>query len=344
MGGVCKYFIEINNREDIVNAFDFIKLKKEEIEIDDFYILGMGSNTIFSNNLHRTCILKINIKNENSFEIINNSNLENRNLDENVYVKANSAEVWDDLVLFSCESGYCGLENLSYIPGHVGAAPVQNIGAYGVEAKDLIKNVEVYNVEKNIFEILENNLLNNIEENNLEFEYRDSLFKKNKNKYVILSVTFLLNKNKNNPDSKYEGLDILESDSLLEIRNKIINIRKSKLPEWKDVPNCGSFFKNPIITKEELDFILSKNKSIKYFEVICKQEIKYKLSAAQIIDSLNIKGLEIGGAKVSPRHALIIINENKEATFQDVYDLSEDILSKVTSFYNIILEREVNML
>ncbi len=363
VGGVCRYFIEINNKEDIVNAFDFIKFKKQEKEINDFYILGMGSNTVFSDNLSRMCILKINIKNENYNYINNIEKLENtfevkKVIDKNktnYLVKANAGCEWDDLVLFCCQNNYSGLENLSYIPGTVGAAPVQNIGAYGIEVKDYIKSIEVYNIENNIFEILENNLNtekkeeenNIVKNNNLEFEYRDSLFKKNKNKYLILSVTFLLNKNKNNKDVKYEGLDILESDNLLDIRNSIISIRKSKLPEWRDVSNCGSFFKNPIITKEELDFVLSKNKDLKYFEVLGSApslEIKYKLSSAQIIDSLNLKGLEIGGAKVSPTHALILINKNREATFQDVFSLSEEMISKVSIFYKIILEREVNMI
>lgn len=356
VGGICRYFIEINQKEELAQVFDFINFKKAIGEIDNFYILGMGSNTIFSDNLSRFCILKINIKNQNSFEILNKDKIkkerESTKIKETeekivleksntILVKAYAGDVWDDLVLFCCKNNYFGLENLSYIPGYVGAVPVQNIGAYGVEVKDYISSVEVYNIEKNIFEILENET----EEGKhfLDFGYRDSIFKKNKNKYIILSIDFKINKERNK-SVKYDGLEAGESDDACSIREKIINIRKSKLPEWRDVSNCGSFFKNPLITKKDLDFVLSKNKNIKSFEVLEKSEIRYKISAAQIIDSLNLKGLEMGGAKISPNHALIIINENKKATFQNVFDLSGEIINRVFIFYGIILEREVNMI
>lgn len=345
VGGICKYFIEINNKEEILEVFKFISIKKKEGVIDNFYILGGGSNTIFSNDLLKTCIIKINIKKQGKEEV----NIVN----DNVFIKASAGDDWDDLVLFACNNNYYGLENLSYIPGSVGASPVQNIGAYGVEVKNIISSIHVYNIEKNISEVLENSLLSGSggeaatkKENNLEFEYRDSIFKKNKNKYIIISVTFKLSKIRDK-SINYVGLNIQDGDTAQEIREKIIIIRKSKLPDWKVTPNCGSFFKNPIMSKKDLDCVLLKNKDLKYFEFLDLKnnlELKYKLSAAQIIESLNLKGLEIGGAKVSEGHALIIINENKKASFEDVFTLSDEIIKKVYSIYNVILEREVNML
>ena len=340
VGGVCKYFIEINSKEDITQSFDFINLKIKEKEMDDFYVLGGGSNTIFSNNLSNTCILKINIKNNGEDK---KSDFKVNILSNNIFLTASAGCEWDDLVSFACDHNYYGLENLSLIPGSVGASPIQNIGAYGVEVKDLISIIEVYNIEKSIFEVLENKLLNEDptqRENNLEFKYRDSLFKKNKNKYIIISVTFRLS-NIKNKNINYARLSILESDTLKEIREKVISIRKSKLPDWKVTSNSGSFFKNPIISKKDLEYVLSKNKNLKYFE---QENNKYKLSAAELIDSLNLKGYKIGDAKVSDNHALIIINENKKATFEDVIMLSDNIIEKVKRTYGIILEREVNML
>jgi UDP-N-acetylmuramate dehydrogenase len=143
-----------------------------------------------------------------------------------------------------------------------------------------------------------------------------------------------------NKSTKYAELEISEIDDVKSIREKVIAIRKSKLPEWRDIPNCGSFFKNPIVSKIELDKILNINKSIKYFT----SGDEYKLSAAYLIESLDLKGYAMGGASISTNHALIIINEDKEATFTDVKNLSEFILNKVKEEYGVILEREVNMI
>jgi UDP-N-acetylmuramate dehydrogenase len=326
VGSTCKYFINIKNREDVAEAFDFVNSKIESKEMRDFYILGSGSNTIFSDDLKDICILKINIK--DSFEI-----LESKSEGGTVFVKSSAGNFWDDLVSFCCDNNLYGIENLSYIPGSVGAAPVQNIGAYGVEVKDYIYNIEIYDIEKNIFQTLEN------KDNIFEFDYRDSIFKKHKNKYIILSITLKLRKEKNK-STKYAELEISEIDDVKSIREKVIAIRKSKLPEWRDIPNCGSFFKNPIVSKIELDKILNINKSIKYFT----SGDEYKLSAAYLIESLDLKGYAMGGASISTNHALIIINEDKEATFTDVKNLSEFILNKVKEEYGVILEREVNMI
>lgn len=326
VGGISKYFINIKNKEDLIDAFDFLNSKIESREIRDFYILGGGSNTIFSDNLSEMCILKIDIK--DNFEIT-----ESRNKRDVIFVKSTSGNSWDDLVSFCSQNNLYGIENLSYIPGSVGAAPVQNIGAYGVEVKDYIHSIEVYDIENNTFEILEN------KDNIFEFDYRDSIFKKRKNKYIILSVTFKLRKEKNK-STKYAGLEISELDDVKSIREKVIAIRKSKLPEWRDIPNCGSFFKNPIVSKISLDNVLNINKDIKYFT----SGDEYKLSAASLIESLDLKAYAIGGASVSTNHALIIINENKKATFIDVKNLSEFIINKVKEGYGVILEREVNMI
>jgi UDP-N-acetylmuramate dehydrogenase len=326
VGSTCKYFINIKNREDVAEAFDFVNSKIESKEIRDFYILSGGSNTIFSDDLKDICMLKIDLKSD--FEI-----LESKSEDVTVFVKSSAGNSWDDLVSFCCDNNLYGIENLSYIPGSVGAAPVQNIGAYGVEVKDYIYNIEIYDIEKNIFQTLEN------KDNIFEFGYRDSIFKKYKNKYLILSVTFKLSKEKN-INAKYAGLQILEIDDVKSIREKVIAIRKSKLPECKEIPNCGSFFKNPIVSKIELDKILNINKSIKYFT----SGDEHKLSAAYLIESLDLKGCAMGGASISTNHALILINKNREATYKDVVDLSGLIVRKVEEKYGVILEREVNMI
>ncbi len=312
----------------MIVTFDFVKLKIKEKEIRDFYILGGGTNTIFSNDLESVCVLKVDIV--SGFEILENKN---KNDSKEIFIKSSAGNSWDDLVSFCTEKNFYGLENLSYIPGSVGAAPVQNIGAYGVEVKDYIHSIEVYDIEKETFENIKNQY------NVFDFGYRDSIFKKFKNKYLIISVTFKL-KSERDINVKYQGLDIGDGDDAKSIREKVINIRKSKLPDTRDTPNCGSFFKNPIVSKVELDNILNINKDIKYFT----NGDDYKLSAASLIESLALKGYAVGGASISLNHALIMINKEKLATYEDIKNLSLHIVSKVREKYEVSLEREVNMI
>ena len=219
------------------------------------------------------------------------------------------------------------------VPGSVGAAPVQNIGAYGVEVKDYIHSIEVYDIENDLFQNIKN------QDNVFDFGYRDSIFKKFKNKYLIISITFKL-KRERDLTTKYQGLEIEDADDVKSIREKVINIRKSKLPNTRDTPNCGSFFKNPIVSKVELDNILNINKDIKYFT----NGDECKLSTASLIESLVLKGYAVGGASISLNHALIIVNKERLATYEDVANLSEYIVKQVFDKYKVSLEREVNMI
>jgi UDP-N-acetylmuramate dehydrogenase len=250
------------------------------------------------------------------------------------YIKVGSGEIWDDFVYFSVNKGLGGgIENLVKIPGKVGSGIVQNIGAYGVEIKDLLVSVEAYDFE--------NNKIVNLKKEELEFEYRNSFFKKRNGKYFIISAIFKLENKpksfildygniKNNIDKHTELTPLI-------IANTISKIRESKLPDYKVLGNCGSFFKNPIINYNLFNLLKSKYKNIPSYKI---DEDFVKIPAAWLIETSGFKGYQFGGAKVYENHSLIIVNENN-ATPKDIKTLSDLIINKVFDDFSIKLEPEV---
>jgi len=308
-----KKYVELESKKELI---DFLETAPK-----DFLILGGGSNYLFTKDYDKT-VLKINIK---GIEILEES-------ENYVYIKVGAGEEWDQFVAYCVDNNYWGAENLSLIPGSVGASAVQNIGAYGVEAKDIIFDVR-YMLKDSLEEKI-------IMHNDCGFDYRDSIFKQElKDKALITDVVFRLHK-KPNPVLSYGPLQEIfkgKMPSLSEIREKIISIRTSKLPEPKELGNAGSFFKNPVIDIMDNNKLLQDYPQMPFYLIDID---KVKLPAAWLIDQAGWKGYREKDAGVHEQQALVLVNYGK-ASGQDIFDLSEKIKQSVFEKFNINLEREV---
>lgn len=287
-------------------------------------ILGGGSNIVFRDNYKGTIIHAI----SNAIEIIKYNQ-------DCVLIKASSGVEWDKLVEYTVNKGFYGLENLSYIPGTVGASPVQNIGAYGIEVKDVISQVEFVSVED--FKVY---LFNNEQ---CKFGYRDSVFKKAlRNKAIITNVWFKL-KTKATLNTNYssitEEISKFDEANLKNMRQAIINIRQSKLPDPKVYGNCGSFFKNPIVSINVAEIIKQEYPDFSYFI----QNETAKLSAAWLIDKTGLKGFIYKNSQVHKNQPLVLINLGK-SNGNEIFDLSEIVIDKVNLKFKIKLEREADII
>ena len=303
---IAKFFIEIIDLEDLKNIQNFTSTKKI-----NFCTLGEGSNVVLPNLLNKV-VIKISF-NEMSIE----DNL----------ITVGAGKNWDDFVLWSLDNGYSGLENLSGIPGSIGAAPIQNIGAYGSEVSDFIEEVICFDMESN-------NLVSFTNED-CNFSYRQSIFQDN-DSLIVVKVIFKLTKDFH-PNLEYEDLNSLKAEEISPfiIRKHILKIRRAKISDPKEHPNVGSFFKNPIISLDELEKIKQTLPSIKFYSYI---DNKVKISAAFLIESLNLKGFVLKNARVSEKHSLVL--ENKSEKSEDILDLASHIQSSVFDNYNINLEIE----
>ena len=253
---------------------------------------------------------------------------------EHVFLEVMGSEDWDQLVEYCVDKGYAGLENLSYIPGTVGASPVQNIGAYGAEVKDCIHEVVALNMET-----LEVVSFSNAE---CQFAYRDSIFKK-QNNYIIISVVFLLNRSyvytPKYADLNKE-LEEINEPTIKEVRDAVIRIRQRKLPNEKELPNCGSFFKNPYISQKLADSILKEYPDLPLYPL---PNGLIKTSAAFLIDRAGYKGKQIGQIGTYPKQALIIVNYGS-TDGNEIVCFMKEIQQAVTNKFNINLEPEVRIL
>ena len=302
----AKFFIEIFDLEDLKNIQNFTSTKKI-----NFCILGEGSNVVLPNLLNKF-VIKI------SFNEIS--------IEDNL-ITVGAGKNWDDFVLWSLENGYCGLENLSGIPGSIGAAPIQNIGAYGSEVSDFIDEVICFDMDSNSLVSFTNN--------DCKFSYRQSIFQ-DKDSLIVIKVKFKLTKDFQ-PNLEYEDLNFLKAEEISPhiIRKHILKIRKAKISDPQEHPNVGSFFKNPIISLDELEKIKQILPTIKYYSYI---DNKVKISAAFLIESLNLKGFALNNARVSEKHSLVL--ENKSEKSEDILDLASYIQASVLENYNINLELE----
>ena len=302
----AKFFIEIFDLEDLKNIQNFISTKKI-----NFCILGEGSNVVLPNLLNKA-VIKI------SFNEIS--------IEENL-ITVGGGKNWDDFVLWSLENGYSGLENLSGIPGSIGAAPIQNIGAYGSEVSEFIEEVICFDMESNSFIGFTNT--------DCKFSYRQSIFQ-DKDSLIVVKVKFKLTKDFQ-PNLEYEDLNFLKEEEITPfiIRKHILKIRKAKISDPKEHPNVGSFFKNPIISLDELEKIKQILPKIKFYSYI---DNKVKISAAFLIESLSLKGFVLNNARVSEKHSLVL--ENKSEKSEDILDLASHIQASVLENYNINLELE----
>ncbi|MBL31641.1 MAG: UDP-N-acetylenolpyruvoylglucosamine reductase [Flavobacteriales bacterium] len=307
----------IDNEEQLQKLLEDKRVSKQKK-----MILGGGSNILFTKNFNGLVIHNkirgIQIVSENK---------------ENVKIKVGAGEVWDDLVAWTTKHNYYGIENLSLIPGSVGAAPIQNIGAYGSELKDTFQQLEAIDLktkDKIIFN-----------KSDCRFGYRDSIFKKElKNRFIITNVYLKLTKIKSINLSYKILKDNIATTNLKseDVRKIIINIRNSKLPNPKKIGNAGSFFKNPILEKPQFKTLQKKYPEIPFFE-----ESKIKVPAGWLIEKLNWKGHQEKTCGVYAKHALIIINNNN-ATGLEIKNLAEKIKESVYQKFNILLEEEVTII
>ena len=253
-----------------------------------------------------------------------------RETSDEVYIEAQSGLVMDDLIAQLCDMNLYGMENLSHIPGEVGASAVQNVGAYGVEAKDVISQVEVLETATGEIHTLNNQ--------DCKFGYRDSVFKgEQAGKYVVLNVTFRLSKKAVYKLDYGQLRDVLPAaPSASAIRNAVIAIRQSKLPEVGQTGSAGSFFKNPIVDKTTYEHLRTKYASMPSYA----QADGYKIPAAWLIEQAGGKSLSMGGAAVYEKQPLVIINRHN-ATPEDVMRLAKMIQDRVEEQFGINLQREV---
>ena len=290
-------------------------------------ILGGGSNLLFLGDFNGT-IFQNKIK---GIEIINRT-------ETSITLKVGAGEPWHEFVLFCVKNTYCGIENLSLIPGTVGAAPIQNIGAYGVEVKDVISAVEAYDMIERKTKVFTNE--------ECHFGYRDSVFKSvYKNRYIITYVHFKLSL-KPKISSNYGAISSvlseqkIENPTIKDISNAVISIRQSKLPDPKELGNAGSFFKNPIVTLDCYISIKEKYPTVPSFQI---NESQIKIPAGWLIETLGWKGKKEGNCGVHHLQALVLVNHGG-ASGKEIFDLSEKIIKDVFTTFNIVLEREVNII
>lgn len=253
--------------------------------------------------------------------------------DDDVFLEVNASENWDELVAYCVERGFVGLENLSLIPGTVGAAPIQNIGAYGAEVKDVIREVVAIDMETGKIVSFSNA--------ECEFGYRDSIFKRT-NKYLIVSVVIHL-KRSFVYTPKYadlnKELEEIEEPTVEDVRDAVIRVRQRKLPDEKVLPNAGSFFKNPYITKEAADKILLEYPTLPVFPY---KDGLVKTSAAFLIDKAGYKGKRIGDVGTYPNQPLIIVNYGT-TDGNDIVSFMKEVQGAVNDKFGIELEPEVRI-
>jgi UDP-N-acetylmuramate dehydrogenase len=319
----AKYFSSFSTHEELEQLFDDKKLSIINYQL---LILGGGSNILFTHNFDGF-VLKNEIK---RIEKIKED-------DKYIYVKAGAGENWHEFVMHCVNNNWAGVENLSLIPGNVGASPMQNIGAYGVEIKDVFYSLEAfYKNEKKII---------NFSLNDCEFGYRESVFKrKYKNEFVITSVTYRLNKKPTFNisygaiEQELEKMNIKEL-SVKAISQAVINIRSSKLPDPSKIGNAGSFFKNPEITNAQYADLKSQFPTIIGYPL---PNDHVKFAAGWLIEQCGWKGYRNGDAGCYEKQALVLVNYGN-AKGEEIFDLSEKIFQSVKQKFNIELEREVNI-
>ncbi len=289
-------------------------------------ILGGGSNILFTRDVDGL-VLKNDLK---GIELIDEDK-------DFYYVKAMAGENWHQFVLHCIEKGYAGLENLSLIPGNVGASPMQNIGAYGVEIKDVFHSLEAWHINEKHREIFYLK--------DCEFGYRESVFKeKYRNRFIITSVTYRLRKQPQFQtsygaiDQELEKMKVPEL-SIKAISDAVIRIRQSKLPDPMVIGNAGSFFKNPTISLGRFQNLQEKFPNIIGYPV---NENRVKLAAAWLIEQCGWKGYRKGDAGCHEKQALVLVNYGN-ATGADIFKLSTEIMQSVFEKFGIHLEREVNI-
>ncbi len=317
----ARWFIEISHEEELTELFsDTQWLKTKQL------VLGGGSNMLFVNNFEGL-VIRINIR-----------GIEHRINHEEVFVDAGAGELWNDLVNYCVLRDYAGMENLSLIPGSVGASPVQNIGAYGVELKDVFYTCRVFEIATGAFKTFS--------KDDCHFEYRESIFKNEfKGKYIIVSVKFklstaaALNLKYGAIQDKLNHRKII-NPSLRDVSQVVSQIRVFKLPDPATIGNAGSFFKNPLISKHQYEALIEKFPLLVHYPAGDNQ---VKLAAGWLIEQCGWKGKIVGQTGTWHNQALVLVNHGG-ATGEEVYNFSSQIIDSVYTKFGVKLQREVNII
>lgn len=316
---MAENLIQIRSGKEAVSLFNGkIYFKKPLL------IIGGGSNILFTGDFKGTVL----------YPKIGGIKIEEQN-GEHVTISSGAGVDWDKLVGWTVDKGFYGLENLSLIPGLAGATPVQNIGAYGVEVKDYIDKVRAINISDGSIKIFSNS--------DCEFGYRNSIFKQRyKGKYLIERVYYKLNIRpllNLSYGSLKDEIAKPEPVTLQTVRQAVINIRHSKLPDPEIIGNAGSFFKNPVVSSKAADNLKLQNPGIPIYD---DKSGGKKLAAGWLIEQCGWKGTRRGDAGVHDKQALVLVNHGK-ATGKEIYDLSEEIKKSVNEKFGVKLEREIEV-
>jgi UDP-N-acetylmuramate dehydrogenase len=295
---------------------------------ENTFILGGGSNMLLTQDI-KALVIHIDLKGK-------------RVIDENedyAWVESQAGENWHEFVLWTIDQNFGGLENMSLIPGNVGATPVQNIGAYGTEIKDTFVSCAALtslNLELKTFT-----------KEDCRFGYRESIFKNEvKDQYIITSVVFKLTKQNHNINTSYGDItnelakNKITIPNLKDVSDAVVAIRKSKLPDPKELGNSGSFFKNPILLKTDFKKIQQQFPQMKYYEV---SETEIKVPAGWLIEEAGLKGKRFGDAGIHKNQALVLVNYGK-ATGQEILNVSKHIQKTIFTKFGIHIEAEVNVI
>jgi UDP-N-acetylmuramate dehydrogenase len=289
-------------------------------------IIGGGSNILFKDDV-KGLVLKNEIP---GITIIKEDS-------NHVYVKAGAGENWHAFVQYCLQRNWAGVENLSLIPGCVGASPMQNIGAYGVEIREVFEELEAWHIHDKKVRVFT--------ANDCQFGYRESVFKgKYRNQFVILNVTYRLNKTPRF-NTSYGAIEQelermgVQQLSIQAVSQAVINIRRSKLPDPAKIGNAGSFFKNPSVSRAVYEQLQKKFPGIVGY---ANPDGTVKLAAGWLIEQSGLKGFRRGDAGVHEKQALVLVNYG-HATGKEIYDLSEEVMKTVKSRFGVVLEREVNV-
>lgn len=319
INALAKQFIAIHTIEELATL-----LQNEK----DIFILGGGSNMLLTKDINKL-VVHIDLK---GIEVIDKN-------EEYTYIKANAGENWHEFVLYCIKNNYGGIENLSLIPGNVGTTPIQNIGAYGVEIKDVFFSCEAMEIETQKLIIFD--------KNSCQFGYRESIFKNElKNQYIITSVTFKLTNKNHKLNTSYGAIETelanqnITTPTIKDVSNAVISIRKSKLPDPKELGNSGSFFKNPIISKEKYSKIALLFPDMPHYNI---SDSEVKVPAGWLIEQAGFKGKRFGDAGIHKNQALVLVNYGN-ATGSEILAVSKDIQNTILNKFGILIEAEVNII
>lgn len=319
LGGETRYMATADSASDVVSLYR--NARKENLPI---FVLGGGSNVITHDEVFEGIVLLNKIK---GFEVISET-------DETTDVKIGAGEVWDEVVEKAIELGLQGVEAMSGIPGTAGAAPVQNVGAYGQEIADTLISLEAYDSKTDT--------IVTISADECDFSYRNSIFRdKEKGRYCILNITLRLNKAEPKPPyyaslQKYIDENDIREVNLSVIRVAVLNIRSEKLPDPAELPSAGSFFKNALVEKWKLEELQKEYSDIPNYAM---SDGRYKIPTGWLIDKAGLRGYRSHGMRVYEKNALVLVNDSATG-YDDLAAIREEIVQIVFDKFGIKIEQE----